>query len=53
MGWFLLLVVVAVAFGIAGEVAKGLVYLLAIGAVIFLLAFVLLGYQLRGRRRTR
>jgi hypothetical protein len=46
---FLLLIIVAVALGIVGVVAKGLLYLLIIGIVVFLGA-LLLG-ALRMRRR--
>jgi hypothetical protein len=46
---FLLLVIVAVALGIAGVVAKGLLFLLFIGIVVFLGA--LLFGALRMRRR--
>ena len=49
MVFFLLLILVAVALGIVGAVVKGLFYLLIIGVVVFLCAFVLLGS--RGRRR--
>ncbi|HEX9043228.1 MAG TPA: hypothetical protein VF838_19795 [Trebonia sp.] len=49
MVFFLLLILVAVALGIIGAVVKGLLYLLIIGVVVFLSAFVLLGA--RGRRR--
>jgi hypothetical protein len=47
---FLLVILIAVALGIIGAVAKGLLFLLVIGVVIFLLSFVVLGFQLRGRR---
>jgi hypothetical protein len=46
---FLLLVIVAMVLGIVGVVAKGLLYLLFIGIVVFLCA-LLLG-ALRMRRR--
>ena len=49
MVFFLLLVLAAVALGIVGVVVKGLFYLLIIGVVVFLCAFILLGT--RGRRR--
>lgn len=49
MVFFLLLVLAAVALGIVGVVVKGLFYLLIIGVVVFLGAFILLGT--RGRRR--
>lgn len=48
---FLLLILAAVALGIIGVVVKGLLYLLIIGIVVFLLDFVFLGVNLRGRRR--
>lgn len=48
---FLLLVLIAVALGIVGEVVKGLFYLLIIGIVVFLCAFIVLGLQLRRHRR--
>ncbi|MCC9309538.1 hypothetical protein LN042_21070 [Kitasatospora sp. RB6PN24] len=41
MVWVLLLVIVAIALGIVGAVAKGLLYLLAIGVVVFVIALVL------------
>jgi hypothetical protein len=46
---FLLLIIVAIALGIVGVVAKGLLYLLIIGIVVFLGA--LLPGALRMRRR--
>jgi hypothetical protein len=46
---FLLLIIVAIALGIVGVVAKGLLFLLIIGVVVFLGA-TLLG-ALRMRRR--
>ena len=50
MAFFLLLILVAVALGIVGAVVKGLLYLLAIGVVVFLCAFIVLGLQMRRRR---
>jgi hypothetical protein len=50
MALFLLLVLVAVALGIVGVVVQGLLYLLIIGIVVFLVAFVVLGLRARGRR---
>lgn len=47
---FLLLILVAVALGIIGAVAKGLLYLLIIGIVVFLVDFVFLGTRLHRRR---
>jgi hypothetical protein len=49
IAFFLLLVIVAVALGIVGVVAKGLLFLLFIGIVVFLGA--LLFGALRIRRR--
>jgi Na+/H+ antiporter NhaC len=46
-----LLILVAVALGIIGEVVKGLFYLLIIGIVVFLCAFIVLGIRMRRRRR--
>lgn len=48
---FLLLILIAVALGIVGEVVKGLFYLLIIGIVIFLGAFIVLGLRIRRRHR--
>lgn len=52
---FLLLIIVAVALGIVGVVAKGLLYLLIIGIVVFLVALLLGALRLRrsGRRPAR
>lgn len=47
---FLLLIIAAIALGIIGAVIKGLLYLLIIGVVVFLGAFVVLGTRLRVRR---
>ena len=46
---FLLLVIVAIALGIVGVVAKGLLYLLIIGIVIFLGALLLAALRMRRR----
>ena len=48
---FLLLALIAVALGIVGEVVQGLFYLLIIGIVVFLGAFIVLWLQLRRHRR--
>ena len=50
---FLLLVLVAVALGILGAVLKGLFFLLFIGIVVFIVAFVVLGASMRRRRPVR
>jgi hypothetical protein len=48
---FLLLVIAAIALGIAGVVAKGLLYLLIIGIVVFLGALTLAALRMRRRPR--
>ena len=50
---FLLLILAAVALGIVGAVVNGLLYLLIIGVVVFLLAFIVLGTRTRRRRPAR
>jgi hypothetical protein len=52
---FLLLVIVAIALGIIGIVAEGLLYLLAIGVVIFIVALVIgaLKFRRGGRQPGR
>lgn len=55
MVFVLLLVIAAIALGIIGAVAKGLLYLLIIGVVVFLIALVLGAVKFRrgGRRVSR
>jgi hypothetical protein len=48
---FLFLILVAVVLGILGEVVKGLLFLLFIGIVVFLVAFLFVGWRLRRRWR--
>lgn len=48
---FFLIVIVAIVLGIVGVAVKGLIYLLAIGVIVFLLDLVLLGRSLRRRQR--
>jgi hypothetical protein len=48
---FLLLVIAAIVLGIVGVVAKGLLYLLIIGIVVFVVALVLAGLLMRRRPR--
>jgi hypothetical protein len=48
---FLLLIIIAIAAGILGAVIKGLFFLLFIGPVVFVIAFVVLGFWLHARRR--
>jgi hypothetical protein len=53
---FLLLVIAAIVLGIAGVVAKGLLYLLIIGIAVFLAALILAALRMRrrpGRRPAR
>ena len=53
---FLLLVIVAIALGIVGVAAKGLLYLLIIGIAVFLVALILAALRMRrrpGRRPAR
>jgi hypothetical protein len=52
---FLLLIIVAIALGIAGAVVKGLLYLLVIGVVVLVADLVLVGVRIRrsGRRPGR
>ena len=53
---FLLLVIVAMILGIVGVAAKGLLFLLFIGIVVFLGALLLAGLRMRrrpGRRPVR
>ncbi|HEX3515963.1 MAG TPA: hypothetical protein VHT26_18370 [Trebonia sp.] len=55
IAFFLLLIIVAIALGIVGVVAKGLLFLLFIGIVVFLGALLLGALRMRrsGRRQTR
>jgi hypothetical protein len=54
LAFFLLLILAAVALGIVGAVVKGLIYLLIIGVLVFLCAFIVLGLRMRrGRRPVR
>jgi hypothetical protein len=53
---FLLLLIVAIILGLVGVVAKGLLFLLFIGIVVFLGALLLAGLRMRrrpGRRPAR
>ena len=53
---FLLVVIVAIALGIVGVVAKGLLYLLIIGIAIFVGALIFAALRMRrrpGRRQAR
>jgi Flp pilus assembly protein TadB len=50
---FLLLLLVAMILGLIGVVAKGLLFLLFIGIVVFLGALLLAGLRMRSRPRKR
>ena len=50
---FLLLVIAAIALGIAGVVVKGLLYLLIIGIIVFLGASLLAALRMRRRPAKR
>jgi hypothetical protein len=50
---FLLLLIAAIALGIVGVVAKGLLYLLFIGIVLFVGALLLAALRMRRRPATR
>jgi hypothetical protein len=51
IAFFLLLVIVAIVLGIVGVVAKGLLYLLIIGIVVFLGALAFGAVRMRSRPR--
>jgi hypothetical protein len=56
IAFFLLLIIAAIALGIVGVVAKGLLFLLIIGIVVFLGAMLLGALRMRrrpGRQPTR
>jgi hypothetical protein len=48
---FLLVIIAAIALGIVGFVVHGLLYLLIIGAVVFLADLIFLGARLRSSRQ--
>jgi len=50
---FLFLILVAVALGIIGVVVNGLLYVLIIGIIVFVLAFLLLGWSVKRSSRAR
>ncbi len=50
---FLLLVIAAIILGIVGVAAKGLLYLLIIGIVVFLAALTLAALRIRRQSRRR
>ena len=51
MAVFFFLLLVAIVLGIIGWVVKGLLFLFAIGVLVFVLSFVLVGWRWRRRRR--
>ncbi|WP_167346470.1 hypothetical protein [Kitasatospora phosalacinea] len=53
MAWLLLIVLIAVVFGFVGVLVKGLLWLLVIGAVLFVAALLVAGVRMgRGRHST-
>ena len=52
MAVFLFILLVAVVFGFLGAIIKGLLWLLVIGCVLFVLAFLFAGLRL-GKRASR
>ena len=55
LAFVLFLIVVAVVFGLVGALVHGLIWLLAIGCAVFVLAVLVGGFRLgrRTRRRVR
>jgi hypothetical protein len=53
IAFFLLLVIVAIVLGIVGVAAKGLLYLLFIGIVVFLGALIFAALRMRRRPAKR
>ncbi|GAA4985076.1 hypothetical protein GCM10023205_64210 [Yinghuangia aomiensis] len=53
MGWFWFLLLVAVVCGFIGVLAKGLIWLLVVGVVIFAGVLVVAGLRFRGRSPRR
>ena len=49
MALFLLVIIIAIVLGLVGVVAKGLVYLLIIGIVVFILDLAVFGWRYRHR----
>ncbi|MFJ9521027.1 hypothetical protein ACIRPK_22585 [Kitasatospora sp. NPDC101801] len=52
MALFLFIVLIAVVFGFVGVLVKGMLWLLVIGAVLFILALVFGGMRLGKRSRS-
>lgn len=48
---FLLIVIAAIVLGVVGVVVKGLIYLLAIGVILFVLNLLFAGLRFRHSRR--
>ena len=53
MGWILLIIVLALVFGVLGAVIKGLVWLLVIGIVLFVIGAVAGAVKSRSGSGTR
>lgn len=47
MVWLLLFILLAVVFGVLGVVVKGLFWLLIIGIIVFVIALLVAGWQMR------
>jgi hypothetical protein len=53
LAFVLFLVIVAVAFGLIGALVHGLIWLLAIGCAVFVIAVLVGGYKLGRHSRSR
>ena len=47
MVWLLLFILIAIVFGVLGAVVKGLLWLLIIGVIVFVVAVLTAGWQMR------
>ena len=47
MVWILLFILLAIVFGVLGAVIKGLFWLLIIGVIVFVIALLAAGWQMR------
>jgi len=53
MGWILLIIVLALVFGVLGVVVKGLLWLLFVGIVLFVAGLLFGAVKSRSGSRTR
>lgn len=53
MGWIVLIIILAVLFGVLGAVIKGLLWLLAIGIILFVIGVGVGAVRSRSGSRTR